>query len=324
MTRRGVAAAVAVAVLASMGAGCTREDDGGRLADARPAQVTGTTLWAQLPTGKVSVTIGKPVSRIPGDQVVGGEALEAAEDREFLPVQVDYADLEGTPADAPQDPAVDPADLTTLAVVLASHSYPVPFSDVREASYLDVAKASDAEPALEVGFDGVQQSVDAAGHRETGEAAGLYDASTRVDLVSCGEQGADTPEGVSRTCRYALWEYPYVEGLGWASKRTADATWVVVTAQTWLRADQIRSGEQVCRPTAMAGNSEVRVDGQPATGELPVAGNRRGGGRGLGSRGAYLLVPADQHGLEITSRWRCRIGEDITKVEFVDRVTSPS
>lgn len=312
----------AVAVVVTLAAACALEDDGSRLADARPAQVTGTTLWAQLPTGKITVTVGEPVTRIPGAEVVGGKALEAGDDREFLPVQVDYTDLEGTPADAPQDPAVDPADLTTLAVVLADQSYPLSFSDGPEASYLDVAKAPGAEPGLEVGFDGVQQSVDAAGHRETGEAAGLYGASTRLDLQSCGEQGADSPAGASRTCRHALWEYPYVEGLGWASMRNAEATWVVVTAQTWLRADQIRSGGQACRTSAMAGNAEVRVDGQPAAADLPVAENRRGGGRGLGARGAFLLPSAEQHEVEITSRWRCRIGEDITKVEFVDRVAS--
>ncbi|GAA1538845.1 hypothetical protein [Nocardioides humi] len=328
---RGSRAAVAVAVaamVASLTAACSDPEHDGVVADARPAQVAGMDLWAQLPTGRVTVTVGDPVRTIPGDEVAGGKAIDAAGDREFRPVRVAYVDLEGAPASAPQDPSVDPAELTTLTLHVGDGAYRLPFSGTGEASYLEVAKTSGADFALDVEFDGVVQSVDAAGNRETGAAAGLYDAGTGLDLASCGEQEEDTPAGVDpasvRTCRYDLWEYPYVEGLGWASARDPEATWVVATAQTWLRADQIQVDGRPCRAAAMGGTLRVRVDGQPQTAELPVDANRRAGGHGLGARGAFLLPAADQHELEVTSTWGCRLGDRSEDVEMVDRVSAPS
>lgn len=314
--RRVRAVAAVVALLAPLASACSSETHDGLVPDARPADVDGTQLWVQLPTGRVTVTVGAPVSTIPAAEVGGGQAIDAGGGREFLPVAVAYDDLVGVPHDAPQADT-DPTELTRLDLHVGERTHRVPFAEGGRTSYLEVAKGASDDLRLDVAFDGVAQSVDAAGQRVTGVAAGLYDASTRTALESCGEQ-------VERTCRYNLWEYPYVEGLGWASQRQPDATWVVATAQTWLRADQVRVGGEACRPAAMGGSIAVRVDAGTPTEELSVAPNRRAGGHGLGARAAFLLAPADHHTLEVASTWGCRLGDRSADREFVDRVSAPS
>ncbi|MBM9459652.1 hypothetical protein JK386_07035 [Nocardioides sp. zg-536] len=288
--------------------------------------MVGPTLWVQLPTGRVRLTVGGQVRTIPAAQVASGEAIEADGDRAFVPIRVEYRDLEGTPATAPQDPAVDPAELTRVSLVIGGASYPVPFSAADELSYLEVEQSSDDGLSLEVEFDGVPQSVDESGRRDEGESAGLYDASTRLELLSCGEETEDRPEGAGaapvRTCRYDLWQYPYLEGLGWASQAEPGAIWAVATAQTWLRADQVRGQGGGCRPGAMGGSARLSLDGQQAIEELPVVANQRAGGHGLGARAAFLVTPSPEHDLEIVSTWGCRLGDRSQDQAFVDRVSA--
>ncbi|MBM7519037.1 hypothetical protein [Nocardioides nitrophenolicus] len=309
---RRAALVALLAPLATACAGEVRRD--GPVPDARPAAVQGTELWAQLPTGRVTVTVGAPVRTIPGAEVSGGQAVDAGRGREFLPVAVAYDDLLGVPYDAPQADT-DPTELTRLELHVGERGYRVPFVEVGRTSYLEVPTGAADQLSLDVEFDGVTQSVDAAGERVTGLAEGLYHASTRTTLESCGDRD-------ERTCRYDLWEYPYVEGLGWASQRRPDATWVVVTAQTWLRADQVRVDGEACRAEALGGSIRLRVDGEPATAELSVPANVRPGGHGLGAKDAFLVAPAPTHELEVTSTWGCRLGERSADREFVDRVSA--
>jgi hypothetical protein len=310
-----------VALVAPLAAACSNGGHDGLVPGAVPDSVSGSEMWVQLPTGRVTVTVGDPVRTIPGGEVVGRKAIEAGDGREFLPVGVSYDDIVGVPFDAPQD-ATDPDELTRLDLHVGDKAYRVPFDSVGTLSYLEVPTAGDDALSLDVAFDGVSQSVDSAGKRETGDAAaGLYDASTRAELLSCGEGATDQ---AARTCRYNLWEYPYVEGLGWASKRTSGTTWVVVTAQTWLRADQLPVDGKTCRAVAMGGSIRVRVDGEAGTAELPVDANNRAGGHGLGAKVAFLVPHADQHELEVTSTWGCRLGDRSADREFVDRVSASS
>lgn len=316
-----------VALVIPLAAACTGENHDGVVSDAEPAQVDGTQLWAQLPTGRVTVTVGKAVRTIPGDEVVGGKPVEADSGREFLPVAVVYDDLVGVPYDAPQA-EVSPEKETDLALHVGDRSYRIPFDRDTTRSYIELPSSTGGDVSLDVAFDGVSQSVDAAGRRDLGEAAGLYDASTRMELQSCGGEEGSRLDGGDRswlrTCRYNLWEYPYVEGLGWASKREPGTTWVVATAQTWLRADQLDADGMTCRPAAMGGSILVRVDGRSSTQELPVQANNLGNGHGLGAKEAFLLAPADQHDLEVTSTWGCRLGDRSADRKFVDRVKAPS
>ncbi|TNM40407.1 hypothetical protein FHP29_10135 [Nocardioides albidus] len=308
-------------------AGCSDDEPRGVVPDARPAQVSGTELWAQLPTGRVTLTVGAPVRTIPGDEVVGGAAIDADDDAEFLPVAVDYGRLEGVPWSAPLG-STDPEELTKLAVEVGGRSYPVPFDDVGGRSYVEVPAGADDDLALEVTFDGVTQRIDAAGKRELGKAAGLYDATERTGVVSCGEWDVDRPGGApratARRCGYDLWEYPWVAGRGWAAEREAGATWVVATADMWLRADEIRSGSTACESDDLDGRLLLRVDGRDRTDDVRAeTGHPPGAGR-LVAQEVFLLPPAPQHDLEITSTWTCRIGDHDVEREFVDRVNAPS
>jgi hypothetical protein len=258
------------------------------------------------------VTVGDPVRTIPAAET-GGEPIDAPGDRAFRPVEVAYRDLDGVPYDAPQSATVRPEELTRLALVIDGTAYPVRFTGASSAtSYVTVARGGASDPALRVEFDGVTQEVDAAGRRDTGAAAGLYRASTRTLLASCGRSEV-------RRCDYDLWEYPWVEGLGWASARRPGATWVVALVQTWLRADRIRSGAAVCDADDLTGELAVTVDGARADERLDAPHPTYRGQPELAARGAYLLPPAAEHRLEVTSRWSCRFGDTSVARTVVDR-----
>ncbi|HWI43415.1 MAG TPA: hypothetical protein VNS81_07325 [Nocardioides sp.] len=326
--RRISTLAAAGGVLASLLAGCSSDDAADRLADARPRQVAGTELWAQLPTGRVTVTVGDPVTTIPGDEVAGGDAIEAGDGHAFRPVQVAYDDLAGVPWNAPQDPAVEPGDLTRLTLDVGEDSARVPFGDGSGRSYVEVARDAGSDLALEVEFDGVAQRVDAAGRREAGDAQGLYDdLTTPGRLSSCGEQAADRPEGapaaVGRTCEYDLWSYPWLEGLGWASKRTSGATWVVATARTWVRADELRAGGEHCEAAGLQGATTLSVDGREPDEELTAKSFPVSGGRQLLEQDAFALPAASRHRLRITSTFRCRFSGETVDLPLVTTVTVP-
>lgn len=295
------------------------------LADATPAEVDGTSLWVQLPTGRLTVTVGEPVDSIPADEVTDGDVIEADEDHVFLPVRVVHDDLDGVPGSAPQAD-IDPRTVTQVVLDVGSGVVDVPFETLDDRSYLEVEQVGGLE--LEVTFDGVSQRVDERGRRTPGVATGLYDASQRTALRPCGNELEQVPDGVDprplRTCRYELWEYPYVEGIGWASTTDDEMTWVVATAQTWLRADQIRLGSQSCDVDAMSGTLTLRVDGAAPDVELPVDANVRAGGRGLGARAAFRLPAADTHVLEAASDWTCQVGDRSAGASHEDRVTARS
>jgi hypothetical protein len=66
------------------------------LVDAHPEAVTGTEMWVQLPTGRLVVTVGEPVTTIPASESLvhedgAAQELTAGDGQVFLPVQLGWA-----------------------------------------------------------------------------------------------------------------------------------------------------------------------------------------------------------------------------------------
>ncbi|MFD1246651.1 hypothetical protein ACFQ3F_02510 [Nocardioides ginsengisoli] len=315
--------------MATLAAGCS-SPHAGVVADARPGSVTGRTLWAQLPTGRLTLTVGEPVTTIPGDEVVGGKDVRADDGRSFVPVEITYHDRVGVPWNAPvaSRKSADPAALTKVALVLGGEAHALELPRVTTRSYVETTSAdAKRSPALKVDFDGVAQSVDAAGKRVTGEAAGLYTASTRRSLVSCGRHDATRPPGapraLGRRCDYDLWESPWLAGRGWAFEKRPGTTWVVATGDVLLRPDELRRGARTCSPDELTGTLRLQVDGASLTDDLVHQQLQPPGFGRLVAQDAFLLPPATDHELELTSTWRCRIAGRTVEQTFVDRAAQP-
>ena len=329
MTRARAAVAVAALVLATASACTSEHDDDGVVADASPAVVSGTALWAQLPTGRLTVTVGAAVRTIPGAEVIGGRPIEAGDGRAFVPVELAYDDRAGVPWNAPlgSRKTADPAALSTVTLVLGDDAHRLAFPRVADRWYVETTvRDADRQPELRVAFDGVEQTVDAAGRRTTGEAAGLYTASTRRELVSCGRHDATRPKGapraLGRSCAYDLWEFPWLAGRGWAADPRPGTTWVVATGDVWLRADELRDGVEACAPEDLTGSLRLRVDDTDLTDDLVHEVLRPPGFGRLTAQDAFLLPTAPEHRLELTSSWRCRIGDRTVERSDVDRATA--
>jgi len=319
-----VSVALAAVVVA---AGCSAGDGdrGGVVDGAKPEAVHGKPLWVQVPTGRVSVTVGEPTTTIPAAETRGGSPLSADDGHTFVPVKVQYDEGRGTQDRAHFDPDIRAEDLTSLTVEVDGEEHRVPFDGLPATSYVDVhaTELAAKDVVVAVDFDGVTQRVSGDGTRETGEAAGLYELGAEPRMVSCGEAPATGPSAApgdkGRTCVVGAYDYPYILGLGWASERQPGHTWTFVTARTWLRADEIHTRQQVCERGDMRGGGTLRVDRATAEETREAITAPSGMGLQVYQQQVFLLPTSTRRNIEVERTYRCEVAGKILSREVNGR-----
>lgn len=216
--------------------------------------LVGRSTDVRVPWGRLQVTLTEPVDSVEDD----GRTLEGR----FLGIQVELRDTEdAVPVDRlPDASLVDPE----FTLVADNESWELPaLAGWADGAQVDpgarrqyVAVPEDAEEVtLEMTYDGVTQTVDAAtADVTTGDAAPLYDAPFPAPGAPCGDQlwstGASAVEGAASGCfvRSAATR-PYVAGLGWAP---SGSRWLVVTVVPGApRVFEGRRGTYEARPSAI-------------------------------------------------------------------------
>lgn len=193
--------------------------------------LVGRSTDVRVPWGRLQVTLTEPVDTVEDE----GRTLEGR----FLGIQVELRDTEDVvPVDRlPDASLVDPE----FTLVADEESWELPaLAGWADGEQVDpgarrqyVAVPADAEEVtLEMTYDGVTQTVDAAtADVTTGDAAPLYDAPFPAPGAPCGDQlwstGASAVEGAASGCFVrSSATRPYVAGLGWAPE---GSRWLVVT-----------------------------------------------------------------------------------------------
>ncbi len=198
-------------------------------------QVTGTDAEVRVPVGGITFTLGEPLSEVAEDQTSDLQERRAPDDGSFVPLawQIDDSALPSYALVMATRP-----EPITLDLVTGGETIQVSPNLARERGPVYVAVPGDGENvSLEVGYDGVTQSVDAAsGEREAGLAAPLYDLPEAPGPApDCPGRGwLDDPQIDYRvTCTVGDHiVLPYLPELGWAAE---SRSWVIVATEVDLR-----------------------------------------------------------------------------------------
>ncbi len=237
-------AAAGLTACGSQGAGAAGGDVvEGHLSD----KVTGESTYVLLPTGRIDLTVGKPVDEVTADQAGDGEQHRPPDGGAFVPVTWKH-----DPFAAGAVPVnVMGADPQEADVVLVSGDTKAdlgaPYQLAGDQGTTDtgvgtmyVAVDGDGKTAtFEIGYDGLTQTVDpATGDRDAGAAAPLYDEATVGVEAPCTKEGfasGDVTPDVSCLVN-APQRTPYLPGHGWAED---GHVWLLVGVDISLRSVEV-------------------------------------------------------------------------------------
>lgn len=204
-------------------------DAGDTLAARTPSVVEGTDTFVQLPGGRLDLTIGAPVDHLDAGDLGEGEDAEAPDGGGFVGLSWQYDGGAGVPT---WHKAVLVGDdvAPEITLLAGGERYPLGSSEAGAPEAMFVAVEDADAISVEVAFDGVAQTVTAAGDRDPGAAEPLYGAAgTRPTLNDCAEQEFDSGATVELTCSAEVTTLPYVADLGWAPD---GRTWALVRLET--------------------------------------------------------------------------------------------
>ncbi len=290
------------------------------LVEARPSSVAGTTLWVQLPTGRLSVTVGDPVTTIPADESLEREdgvpqEIVAGDGQVFLPVQLDEEPGVGVPGVVYQAGTRDDPARPEVSIRVGGQDFLLGTTEEvgTRPVYARVDDGEDAGLALVVEFAGVAQSVDEDGTREPGEAAGLYDQQAELAPRACRGTWAGEPEANPAVeCTYVVGHYPYLSELGWAHEQEAGGTWAFVATSTSVGTVELADGSR-CDAAGLEGSGTTALDGDPAATDLDEVNTPTTSDGSFVSSSQAFLVADDttRHDLRIERTYPCRDGGDV-------------
>jgi hypothetical protein len=227
------AAGLAVLTLAAL-SGCGNDPGTGAavVPAAESLPIEGDEVEVVLPSGQFVFTVTDSRDKLSEGDAADGETHEAPDGRHYVGLRWVWEGMAGR------------------AFSLVNHDLPPQVAEVsvrtgddeRTVFELDTQHGSpggrawvlvsdDAEPVLEVTYDGHTQTVDlASGEVDAGVAEGFYDIATYD--VDCPDQGPGTEgEGLAWRIECTVGEVvavPYVADLGWAD---AGQTWLVVSLE---------------------------------------------------------------------------------------------
>ena len=205
-------------------------------------KVTGDSSYVLLPTGRIDLTVGKPVDEVTADQAGDGEKHTAPDGGAFVPVTWEH-DPFGEGAVPVNVMGADPQEAD---VVLRSDDTTAdlgsPYQLVGDQGTTDtgigtmyVAVDGDGQdPTFGVAYDGLTQTVDpASGDRDAGAAAPLYvEPSMGIEAPCTSEGFASGPLRPDISCLVnAPQRTPYLPGQGWA---VDGHTWLLVNIDITL------------------------------------------------------------------------------------------
>lgn len=204
-----------------------RKDD--QFADNRAVRLT-------LPTGRLEISLGEPVSSLSEKDTRDLEAVSAPSGATFVPITWQYD--AGTFGDYADYTQFDDEPVVDLVADGASYRLPPPNpSGVGSESFYVLVNGSGEDPSLTVDFDGVAQTVDlTSGDRDPGRAKPLYRLGPRAGRsqacardVTYARPTVGIPAYSCTTTRTS--RLPYAGG-EWA----ADGhTWLVLSVSTAFR-----------------------------------------------------------------------------------------
>ena len=143
-----------------------------------------------LPTGRLLVSAGEPIDKAGSDDTRSRESVSAPSGAVLVPITWQYDPWSSGRLDS----IFDTDDTPIVDLVSDGQDYRLPppdsDSDAGESFYV-VVDGDGEDRTLELGFDGVVQSVDLkSGDVEQGGAAGLYDVEDKkLKPKSCDEAG---------------------------------------------------------------------------------------------------------------------------------------
>lgn len=235
----GLLAGAGLAACGNQGTGAAGGDVvEGHLSD----KVTGDSTYVLLPTGRIDLTVGKPVDEVTADQAGDGEKHAAPDGGAFVPVTWEH-DPFGEGAVPVNVMGADPQETD---VVLRSDDTTAdlgsPYQLAGDQGTTDtgvgtmyVAVDGDGKsPTFEVTYDGLTQTVDpATGDRDAGAAAPLYAEPTMGIEAPCTSEGFTSgPIRPDVSCLVnAPQRTPYLPGQGWAED---GHTWLLVNVDITL------------------------------------------------------------------------------------------
>jgi hypothetical protein len=277
---------VAVAALgACTGAGSSTSVEDEPIVGRSASDVTGDEVFVLLPSGRIDLTIGEPLEEaIDGDVTSDDETHEPPDGGSFVPVAWSHDPFALDEGDAALMSTAPKPSEVAIVVDGERHVLGSPYEVVSDKAVADnpvsvfyvpvegVPTPSDI--TVEVEYDGLTQSITAAGERAPGAAAPLYDEPAGSAEAACGP-GVEDPAGFAFRLRCEIGPgqaVPYLPDRGWAAEGHA---FVVVGYE--LRLDDVTysppgsQGEaeyDVVRTTAT-----FRLDGQDPLGSMPELGD---------------------------------------------------
>lgn len=273
MSRVRISPTVLLAAALTLGAAtaCAARDDeavepGEVIEAAGPNVVTGVETQVRVPTGQLTITVGNPISEVGPAETADVTTRSASGDNSMVGVVLEWDGGEIVPDW--QLPLLPPGTIDPVVTVVAGErrvKLDVPTLPVSSAYFVGVE--GEAEPAIDVEFDGVTQSVDPTGKRDTGEAAGLYDEATEAAPAEspCDSERLEGGVVADLTCAWGMGAMAYVADVGWAP---GGGVWSVASVRTSYDLLTVGSGSESTAYTITRVDDASTLAGKRASGTL--------------------------------------------------------
>jgi len=298
---------------------------GDALVDARPESVTGSEMWVQLPTGRLTVTVGEPVTTIPADQSHVREdgvpqEITADDGQVFLPIEIEPEPGAGVPGVIYQSATREDTVQPEVSIRVGDEEFPLGTTEEvgTQPVYARVDESDGSPIGVAVDFAGVTQSVDQDGARETGAAAGLYDLPDELEQRPCRGAWTTDPEAtVTVDCTYVVGHYPYLAGLGWAHEQEPGRTWAFVATTTALGSADLAGGRR-CDAVGLEGSGTAALDGEDAAADLTTVNTPTTADGSFVSLSQAFPVEegATRHDLTVERTYPCRTGGEARELRL--------
>jgi len=183
----------------------------GEVLDALGGRIDGPGSTVRIPWGEIHVVVDAPVSQL--ERTATAEGVTDADGNSFVPVQIELLDWVGVPEGVGFDDVKRTLPELTLVTDGRKTELPMPPNAVPKKWFV-VVPGSPADVHLDIGYDGVTQSVGADGQVDQGDASALYHPHELVDFDCAGKLTPAINEPVS--CTGNATGVAYIDSVGWA------------------------------------------------------------------------------------------------------------
>ena len=271
------------------GCGSDPADDAAVVPAAESFSIEGDEFEVMLPSGQFAFTVTEPRDELSGSAAADGESREAPDGQHYVGLGWDWEGMAGRAFSLlNHDAAPQVASVSLVTGDDEVRVFELDTQDSRPAGRTWVLVDDDADPRLQVTYDGHTQTVDLdRGDVDAGVAEGFYDIATYD--VDCPDQGPGTGRDALQyriDCTVGeVVAVPYVADLGWADE---GETWLLV--QVELRVGEVR----FTAGSEQAGYRVDREDGSVTVGDADAVELWQAEGMTDGFGATYAVpVPVD-------------------------------